>query len=359
MKKSIKVLGITAGMIATLMLGGCAAKDTDAIATVYGTQVSFGEAGLYTIYQQAQYEQFYSMYLGTTVNWSQEYEGKTMEDETKTSMLDTFKKMQIVAAHADDYSITISEEEMAKITKAAKKLVEANDDKAKKALHISEESATALFETYYLYNKVSDAMVADVNTEVSDEEAAQKKMSYVEFSLAGTTDEEGNTVELTEEEKAEIKTLAEATAKAGATGMEKAVENTDYIVSEATFDEESTTLDAAVYTAANNLKEGEISSVIETETAYYVIRLDSMLDREATDSKKEEIVSERKTEAFDKLYEEWAAEEGAFVLDEAMWNSIRFKDKITLSTGEEATEETEETTQSVPETAEETESTEE
>ena len=74
-----------------------------------------------------------------------------------------------------------------------------------------------------------------------------------------------------------------------------------------------------------------------------------MLDREATDSKKEEIVSERKTEAFDKLYEEWAAEEGAFVLDEAMWNSIRFKDKITLSTGEEATE----TTQSVPETTEE------
>lgn len=353
MRKSIKVLGITAGMIAALTLGGCGAKDTEVVATVYGNEVSLGEAGLYAIYQQAQYEQFYSMYLGTTVDWSQEYDGKTMEDETKESMLETFKKMQIVAAHADDYGITISEEEQAKITEAAKALVEANDEKAKKALHISEESATALFKTYYLYNHVSKAMIADVDREVSDDEAAQKKMSYVEFSLAGTTDEEGNTVELTEEEKAAIKTTAETVVAAGAEGMEGALENTDYTVSETTFDEESTSLDEAVYTAANGLKEGEVSSVIETESAYYVVRLDSEFDEEATESKKEEIISERETEAFDKLYEEWEAEEGAFVLDEAMWKTIRFKDKITLSTGEEA--ETTETTQSTPETTEETE----
>ena len=35
------------------------------------------------------------------------------------------------------------------IKKAAEKLVEANDEKAKKALHISKESAASLFETYY------------------------------------------------------------------------------------------------------------------------------------------------------------------------------------------------------------------
>ena len=131
MKKSTRVLGITAGMMAALFLTGCNAKDTDTVATVYGTPVTVGEAGLFATYQQAQYEAFYSMYLGTTVDWSQTYEGdKTMEDQTKEGVLEQFKKMQIVAAHADDYSITISEEEMAKITEAAKKLVEANDDKA-------------------------------------------------------------------------------------------------------------------------------------------------------------------------------------------------------------------------------------
>lgn len=353
MKKSIRVLGITTGIIAALALGGCAKADTDPIATVYGTEVTVGEAGLYAIYQQAQYEQFYSAYLGTTVDWTQEYDGKTMEDETKDSIMEQFKKMQIVAAHADDYGISVSEEEETKIKEAAKKLVEANNAKALKALHISEESATALFKSYYLHNKTSEAMVADVDTNVSDEEAAQKKMSYVEFSLTGTTDEEGNTVELTDDEKAEIKAKAEALVSAGATGMEKALENTDYTVSEATFDEESEALDAAVYEAASKLKAGEMSSLIETETAYYVVRLDSEFDKEATESKKEEIVNKRKTEAFDKIYEVWEAEEGAFVLNESAWASIRFKDKITLKTTDE--EATNEVTAQVPEeSAEET-----
>lgn len=335
MKKSTRVLGITAGMMAALFLTGCNAKDTDTVATVYGTPVTVGEAGLFATYQQAQYEAFYSMYLGTTVDWSQTYEGdKTMEDQTKEGVLEQFKKMQIVASHAADYNISISEEEQVKIEEAATKLIEANDEKTQKALHMSKESAVSLFETYYLYNKVSEAMVADVNTEVSDEEAAQKKMSYIEFSLAGTTDEEGNTVELTEEEKAAVKAKAEAVVTAGAAEMENAITGTDYSVLEATFDEESDTLDTAVYEAANKLKEGEMSSVIETETAYYVVRLDSNFDKEATESKKETIVEERKTEAFDKVYEGWETEEDAFVLEESAWKSIRFKDKISLKTEE-------------------------
>ena len=352
----MKVLGITAGMMAALVLTGCNAKDTDTVATVYGTPVTLGEAGLFATYQQAQYEQFYSMYLNTTVDWSQTYDGtKTMEDQTKEGVLEQFKKMQIVAAHAADYNISISEEEQAKIEEAATKLMEANDEKTQKALHMSKESVTSLLETYYLYNTISEAMVADVNTEVSDEEAAQKKMSYIEFSLAGTTDEEGNTVELTEEEKAAIKAKAEAVVTAGATEMEKSVEGTDYTISEETFDGESTTLDTAVYEAAGKLKEGEISSVIETENAYYVVRLDSNFDKEATESKKESIVEERKTEAFDKVYEGWETEENAFVLEEDVWKSIRFKDKITLKTeeAEESAGETQ-TEEAAEETAEET-----
>lgn len=349
MRKSIKVLGITAGMIAALAMGGCAAADTDVVATVYGEEVTLGEAGLYAIYQQVQYEQFYSTYLGTTVDWTQKYDGATMEDETKKSMLEQFKKMQIVAAHAKDYDVTIPDEEADKIKEAARKLVEANDDKAKKALHISQESAEVLFETYYLYNKVNDAMVADVDTNVTDEEAAQKKMSYVKFSLEGKADGDGNVAELTDEEKSAVKEQAEQVAKAE--DMEAAVEDTDYSVSTATFDDDSDTLDKEVYEAANKLKEGETSSVIETEKAYYVVRLDSEFDREATDSKKEEIVNQRKSDAFDEIYKKWEAEDDAFVLNEKVWNSIRFKDKITLATQEDDTQN--ETTKDTPDTPEE------
>ena len=51
-------------------------------------------------------------------------------------------------------------------------------------------------------------MQEGVNEEVSDEEAAQKAMQYLFFSYT-TTDEEGNSVDLSDEEKATQKTNAQ------------------------------------------------------------------------------------------------------------------------------------------------------
>ncbi len=59
-------------------------------------------------------------------------------------------------------------------------------------------------------SKMHDPMIADVDTEVSDEEAQQSKISYVRVSTEGTeTDENGDTIELTDEEKAEKKDIAQ------------------------------------------------------------------------------------------------------------------------------------------------------
>lgn len=44
-------------------------------------------------------------------------------------------------------------------------------------------------------------MTADVDTNVEDSEAAQSKITVCQISTAGTQDEEGKTVELTDEEK--------------------------------------------------------------------------------------------------------------------------------------------------------------
>ena len=54
-----------------------------------------------------------------------------------------------------------------------------------------------------IQEKMYAPLTEDVDTEVSDEEAAQKRIVYVYMSTAGTeTDEDGNTVDLTDEEKA-------------------------------------------------------------------------------------------------------------------------------------------------------------
>ena len=50
--------------------------------------------------------------------------------------------------------------------------------------------------------KIYDPIIANVDTEVSDEEAKQTSISYITVSTAGTEkDDDGKTIDLTDEEK--------------------------------------------------------------------------------------------------------------------------------------------------------------
>lgn len=134
-----------------------------------------------------------------------------------------------------------------------------------------------------IQSKMRNAIHAEVDTEVSDEEAAQKKISYVQAAINSTTDEEGNKVDYTDEEKAEIKQKIETFQKSAKDDFEGAAEEAGYTASTATFgdNDESYTLDDSVIEAAKKLKEGQISKVISTDDNYYVVRLDSTFDEEA------------------------------------------------------------------------------
>ena len=123
-------------------------------------------------------------------------------------------------------------------------------------------------------DRVRTAIEAGADTEVSDEEAAQKKMQYVLFSNTKTT-EEGETQELTEDEKKEAKANAEKLAEAAKNGGDLTALAAEYSLetSEASFDSESETPDADLVKAADQLGENEVTDVIETSAGYYVCLL--------------------------------------------------------------------------------------
>ena len=66
-----------------------------------------------------------------------------------------------------------------------------------------------------------------------------------------------------------------------------------------------------------------MTDVIETDDGLYVGQLTSLLDRDATDQKKESIVEERRQEQYDSLLEEWRNDTDIEV-DEKVWNKSRF-----------------------------------
>lgn len=334
-----KSLAVIAGITVMLSLTACSGQinSKEVVATLGQEQITLGEANFAAKYEQAQYEQMYSMYLGQAVDWSMEAEeGKTLEDTTKQSIMDDLKKKHIVASHAKDYGITLSEEEKSAAAAAASKFISDNQEKDLKVIGADEEIIRNMLQLNTLYSKVSEAMVADVDTEVSDEEALQRGISYVFVSTEPTTDEEGNSVDLTEEEKAKKKADAEKIAGILPEEDFAAVATVaGYTASTASYGEDSTSLDPAVYEAADQLKEGEVSDVVAVDNGYYVIKLTSELDRDATDSKKESIVNERKSDAFDALYEEWESAV-TFEIKEKVWKKVKFKDNIALSVPETA-----------------------
>ena len=77
--------------------------------------------------------------------------------------------------------------------------------------------------------------------------------------------------------------------------------------------------------AADALGEGEVTGVIETDSGCYVAKVTSLLDREATDSKKESIVQERKTKLYNDTCDKWIKKAGVKV-NKGVWRKVDFND---------------------------------
>lgn len=334
-----------AGLLAATTVTGCSGSiDTEAVvATVGDEDITLGVANFYARLTQAQYETYYASMMGTTAEemWTQEAEeGKTYEETTKESLLEALENLYLISQHAEEYEVTLSEDEQKAIEEAVKKFDEDNTDEAKAVVSGYRKDVEKYLELLTISNKMDEKMKAGVDEEVSDEEAAQKAMQYVYYTYS-STDEDGNSVELTDEEKEELKDTAQSVADAvkGGEDMETAVADSGVEVQTATFDSESSTLNSALVAGADALKnEGDVTDVIETDSGLYVAKLTSLLDRKATDAKKESIVEERRQDQYNSLLEQWR-EDTKIKVDDKAWDKVNFVDYgvSIITTAEDAT----------------------
>ena len=175
--------------------------------------------------------------------------------------------------------------------------------------------------------RVGDAIRATADMEVSDEEAAQKAMKYVTFSYT-TTDEEGNSTPLTDEEKEDLKKEAEEFAEGAAAAGDFAAYVTEkgYEAKDATFDaEETLTIPAELAKAADKLEEGGVTGVVENDNGLYVAKVTSLLDKDATEAEKQNIISQRQQEKYDEVIEGWRKDADISVM-EKVWKKIDFNE---------------------------------
>lgn len=335
MKKKVLTLALAGVLLMTSLTGCGSLKEDDVVATVGDQEITAGVANFYARYTQAMYETYYAAYMGGDDMWTTEAEeGKTYEDSVKDSVLEELETMILLEQHAEEYGVSLSDEEKKVIEDAAKQFDDDNKDADKDKVSGSPETVERVMTLIAMEQKMRTAIEDEADTNVSDEEAAQKSMQYVEFAYTPADGES----EMTDDEKEEVKKQAEAFAEGA-----KAAENFDTYVSEqgleastATFDADSTNPTAEVVEAADQMKEGEISDVIETDDGCYVVKLTSLLDREATDLEKESIVNERKSEKYSDTCEQWL-EEAEIKVHKNVWKKVDFK-KLSVTIKQEETE---------------------
>lgn len=344
--------GILASAILAGSFSGCGKLDgTQTVATVDGEKVTLGLANYIVRDQQAQMESYYQMMaqsygmdMSTMQIWDEKTEdGKTIGESTKDDAMETIHTLYAMKSHADEYNVTISEEEKSKIDEAAKSFMEANSAETLEKLAVSEGDIVTYLELLTYRQKLHDPMVADVDQEVSEKEANQSTVSVVKFSTAGTEkDDEGSTIELTEEEKKAKKEQAQqlldklkASENVAEADMDAMAQEIDenlyaYTPSFTTAGSEDDTLEQSVINAVADLEDGQlVQEVVEGVDAYYVVRLDKKLDEEATANKKESIISEREQEQYDKLVEDWT-KDSKLEVEKNVWKKVEVTDSVSF-----------------------------
>ncbi len=310
-------------------LVGCAPtiNDAEVVATINGEEVTAGVVNFFTRMEQASMETYYGAYMGEDM-WGPAAEGEEpYQDTVKTDVMTNIKDMYLVNQYAEEYGISLNEEELAHIAEAADSFISVNSEGVRSKVSGTKENIEEWLQTYSLYVKMTNEIEKAADTNVTDEEANQKKMTYVVFDKV-TTNTEGATIELSEEEIANLKTAAESLVEeASAEGKNLYDVATERGLSpqETTFDSESTWVNEELRAAADALDEMELTDVIESDSSFYVAQVTSLSDEVATEDKKLEIIGLRQNEVYNEVVDGWKAEADIVEYQEVL-DKIDFND---------------------------------
>lgn len=360
MKKISKRAAVAAlaGVMAMGMLTGCGEKKLDGtktVATVDGTEIPMGVLSIMVRQSQAQTEAMYASFMGGSdfAIWETEAEeGKTFGQQAVEQSLEELETMYIMKEKAADYGVEITEEDQKAIAEAAAEFIKANSQETIEKLAVTEDQVKTYLELRTYETRMHDPIVADVDTEVSEEESQQSSFSYVSISTADLEEEE---IKKKKEEAQKILDNMKKDPEADFDEIVKAV-NEEYTALDGTFDttapededDASSSYPTKVLEVLRSLKDGEMGpDVIETDTGYYVVRLDKINDEEATADKKDSIIEERKSELYTDTTASWR-EEAEITVDKKVLKTLTITDNnkfvISVPETEEGAEDTSEET---------------
>ncbi len=301
-------------LILALLCSGCGDNKivlttgfaADEIFRIEGKSCSEAEVLVYLTTLHNQYESAFGEGI-----WAVQAEGVPLGDSVKQTVLARLAKIKIMNLMAVQYQIELTKEEQEAVKKAAAEFYGTLQKEEIQAMgNVKKNTIEDMYEEYAIAEKLYDHLVADVNPEISDDEARILTVHQIwmqdKMQLLGVLDrlDAGEDFDTLAIENNEADTLELSFAKGE---MQQDIEDACYA-----------------------LGEGEYTDIIEYEGGYVLYLCVSTYDREQTEAHKLEILTQRRKETFAHLYDAFAEGKDIY-LNEELWAQVAMPEQKTTT----------------------------
>lgn len=333
-KKKVMAILLSTAIAASTFIG-CGTdkakdyKDTDTVMFIdKDNKIDYATACTYTRMMQAEtYSYMQSMlrrFNSSAVDvdmWSQSLEDtdedskkyKTYGEQFKGNTLDSLKSLLLDKLYGSkEYEVTFTDDDKKECESVADEFIEKMSKDDLKAMHASKKTMMNVLELMTYETRVKNAIESDVDTKVSDDEAGQSTFSYVEIKKKDAKKKEKK-----------IKSLIKK-VEAG-TDISTAASNAGFTAQSVTFttaDPEYDEYGKEMLKKVSKMKDGECDSYKDAKGNTIILYMQSVNDQSATETKKDDIISDRKDKAYEDKLDEWKDKKKVTINKDA-WNSIK------------------------------------
>ncbi|MDF2610802.1 MAG: putative rane protein [Lachnospiraceae bacterium] len=347
-KRALSLFMVLLMAVGLLFTTGCSKEEGPAdklVVTVGDNKIYLSEMMYYIYAMELEGDYYNQMYQAYGTNyWDMEYtEGIPMRDMIKQYVMDTAILYEILYDKAVAAGETLTAEEETTIKTNAEQVLTELTDEQQIITGLDNDILLELQEKLVLGQKYYEKLVVAYDI---DEQAIQDGINYDEYRQCNTEflfiptisyDEEYNEVALTEDEKATAyssMTAALEKVKAGEEFATVAEGDETLTNSTSNFIYGDTTVESAYQEAAISLENNEIASdIIETESGYYIIKMNNNNSSESYDTAVTNAISEAENDAFAAEYEV-IKEDYPTTINTEVWDTIIMGETVIQSADE-------------------------
>ena len=244
---------------------------------------------------------------------SKEYEYKTYGEQFKGNILDALASLLLDKLYGSkEYEVTFTDDDKKECESVADEFIEKMSKDDLKAMHASKKTMMNVLELMTYETRVKNAIESDVDTKVSDDEAGQSTFSYVEIKKKDAKKKEKKIKSLIKKGQAGTD-ISTAASDAGFTAQS---------VTFTTADPEYDEYGKEMLKKVSKMKDGECDSYKDAKGNTIILYMQSVNDQSATETKKDDIISDRKDKAYEDKLDEWKDKKKVTINKDA-WNSIK------------------------------------